>query len=54
MNAKLSKIISETVAENNALNKVLATNASGDIFTPFYRFGSGRWPFGAVGDGGDV
>lgn len=33
MNAKLSKIITETVAENNALNKVLATNASDDIFT---------------------
>lgn len=33
MNAKLSKIITETVAENNALNKVLATNASGDIIT---------------------
>ena len=33
MNAKLSKIITETVAENKALNKVLVTNASGDIFT---------------------
>ena len=33
MNAKLSKMIAETVAENKALNKVLKTETDAEIFT---------------------
>ncbi len=34
MNAKLSKIIREAVAENNALNKVLKTETAADSIYP--------------------